>query len=371
MLEQRIQRPPLPSTERRPGARSAFGAPVTAPQRPDSIEPPRGVSEPDPPLEWRAAAGSGMAIGVVLATILGLVAAFAIARALGESGTSRIIWVIVAGTSVPGAGYVVYLLRGLAGMRYVLGRRALAIECLATRRSVPYDAVLDIVYAPRERVPAAGWERYWPGFHISTSRMIDGVWHSWATQPPHRRVRIVTASDVIAISPQRPILFIDELNRRCGGVLDAPIVEDERVRDDDDAVPAIPETERVQDHPSLGYAWRVLFRERLLGDQVASALVAAGVVLPLLMAGYLYSQYEGVPTAIALHYNAHGQIDSIGEPRDLWMMPIVAAIVLALNTALATFAELFDRFVSRLFLVATPAVQLLAFIAMLRLMNSS
>jgi len=76
-----------------------------------------------------------------------------------------------------------------------------------------------------------------------------------------------------------------------------------------------------------------------------------------------------VPDSIALHYNALGDIDSFGKPRDLWLFPILAAALLIVNTALATFAELFERFISRLLLASTPLIQLLACIAMLRLMN--
>jgi len=267
--------------------------------------------------------------------------------------------------------YVVYLIRGLRNLHYTLGRRAFTIDCLGKRRSIPYEAMVDIIYKPGEHLPGVGWEPFWPGFHISTTRMIDGIWHSWATMPPSRRVRIVTQGEVIAVSPHRPVMFIDELNHRRMLAQQVAIVRDDGavdIAEIDGADEAI--DERSRRYPDLGYAWRVLFRERLLGDQFASALLAAGVVIPLLMAGYLYSQYEGIPSSIALHYNAFGEIDAFGQPSDVWTLPIIAAIVLAVNTALATFVELFDRFLSRLFLAATPAIQVLALIAMLRLMNA-
>lgn len=327
--------------------------------------------EPEPPLEWRPAAGSGMIVGVGIIAALVLLGFFGITRIIGGDGVARVFWGLVTLTCLAAVGYVAYLLRGLSGLRYLLGRRGLTIEYLGMRNTVPYDAILDITYAPRDPVSQDRWERYWPGYYVSTSRRIDGLWRSWATQPAARRVRIVTQHEVVAISPQRTVLFVDELTRRCAQLSEpfggpAPPVDIDTASDDWPR-PVIEQPRHAQS--GSRFAWHVLFRERLLGDQLASALIAAGLVIPFLMAGYLYSQFEGVPDSIALHYNALGDIDSFGKPRDLWLFPILAAALLIVNTALATFAELFERFISRLLLASTPLIQLLACIAMLRLMN--
>jgi hypothetical protein len=307
---------------------------------------------------------------MLLTALLVLAGLFAFTRLTGGTGAVRIVWLIIAAAALAGAGYVIYLVRGLSTLRYYLGRQALTIEYLGARRTVPYETIIDIVYAPHERVPGTGWERYWPGFNVSTRHMVDGLWHSWATQPPQRRVRVITRTDVVAITPNHPVMFVNALTRRCWSDGDAPAALEAGRIDADAAIEIVPDVAPAVDRPQIGFAWTVLFRERLLGEQFASILLAAGVVLPFLIAGYLYSQYEGVPSAIPLHFDAHGQPDRIGEPRDLWVFPIVAVGILAINTALATFAELFDRFIARLILIATPVFQLLAFIALVRLMNA-
>lgn len=373
-----LQETGLPERERLPARdlthgyvrepRRGFGAPAPEPGRPQDVEPPATTEEPEPLQEWRAAAGPGGLVGVALSAVLAVVTVFCASRLLGASGAERLIWGAV--TLVAGAalGYVLYLLRGLSRMRYILGPRSITVECLAAQRTVPYDTIVDVVYKPHERAPASGWERYWPGFYVSTTRMVDGVWHSWATLPPHRRVRIVTETDIVAISPHRPILFLDELHRRLQGVTAPPT--ESRIPETGQPRPTVPAAGRAPARIDPIYVWNVLFREQLLGDHVASALIAAGVVIPLLMAGYLYSQYEGIPGTIPLHYNARGEVDAYGTPRDLWLLPVVAAVVLVVNTAIATAAQLYDRFVSRLLLAAIPGVQALAFIALLRLMNA-
>jgi hypothetical protein len=229
-------------------------------------------------------------------------------------------------------------------------------------------------------------------------------------------VRIATPSGIYAISPERPILFLAELARRRQGIspevspspapsypgapatppgrfdrmvtaptrdvspnpptrVPLPPVAD--LRDDRNVPARSAEAPRSTVRPGQRqarsatgqdwlFAYRHLFRERLLGDHVASSLIAVGVMIPLLMIAVLYSQYEGIPSVIPLHWNAHGDPDQFGTPRDLWRLPLIAVVVLVLNTALATVALTIDRFMARFLTAATPVVQILAFVALIR-----
>ncbi|HEX5165716.1 MAG TPA: hypothetical protein VFV93_09995, partial [Thermomicrobiales bacterium] len=104
----------------------------------------------------------------------------------------------------------------------------------------------------------------------------------------------------------------------------------------------------------------------LLGDQIASALVAAGVVLPVLMVAYLYSQYEGLPDQIPIRWDATGDVIGQTAPSGLWRFPRIAVVVLIVNTALATLLIDLDRYLARLLLSGIPLVQLILFIALVR-----
>ena len=121
---------------------------------------------------------------------------------------------------------------------------------------------------------------------------------------------------------------------------------------------------------SIQHIYEQLFRRELLGDRVASNLIAMGVAIPLLMAAYLFSQYEGVPNPVPLHWDALGDVDRVGEPSALWLLPIMGAIVLVVNTFAATLLMAVDRFLARLILLAVPIVQIVAFIALVRLVTS-
>jgi hypothetical protein len=116
----------------------------------------------------------------------------------------------------------------------------------------------------------------------------------------------------------------------------------------------------------VGYVYGTLFRQRLLGDRVASNFVAAGVILPLLMAGYLYSQYEGIPSIVPIHWDALGDVDRVVGPRALWRLPVMAVLILLANTFLATLLTAVDRFLARLLAAAIPIAQIITFIALVR-----
>ena len=98
---------------------------------------------------------------------------------------------------------------------------------------------------------------------------------------------------------------------------------------------------------------------------MASGLVAVGVIIPLLMIAFLYSQYEGISAVVPLHWDAHGDVDAVGTRRDLWRLPLIAVLVLVLNTTLATVVLLVDRFLARFLVAVTPVVQIIAFIALI------
>lgn len=88
-------------------------------------------------------------------------------------------------------------------------------------------------------------------------------------------------------------------------------------------------------------------------------------MIPLLMIAFLYSQYEGIGDIVPLHWNAHGDVDAAGTRRDLWRLPLIAALILILNTTMATVALAVDRFMARFLLAATLLAQAIAFVALI------
>jgi hypothetical protein len=359
---------------------------------------------------WRASASFGWLIGTLLLLLAGAGVVVLLLRVPSTSGSQRIAWIAAAVALTALTIGIAIVLRALPTMRYWFAGDALIVEWLGQRRVVPLAEITKITFEPSEPLRLPGWEPFWPGYYVARVRTPSGTWHSWATQQPHRRVRLSTASGIVAISPERPVRFIAELERRQRAAGYAPVaptaapenappsLPDERPTasshpvDAPRDVAAAPAGERLEPkgparrrkplanlrlpgrpaRPGQNaivawlLAYRDLFRDRLLADPVASALVAIGVVLPVLMVAYLYSQYEGLPGQIPIQWDASGDVADLTTPSGLWRFPRIAVVVLVVNTALATLVVGIDRYLARLLVAGIPLTQLILAIALIR-----
>lgn len=413
------RRPPPPAPSRDAEPEVDTQQPGTPEARPQSVRGP-GVApllaaSPDTEGDsvWRASASFGKLIGFLLVATFAVLAIVSFWRYRVTDGVWGWPALPAAIMLLAATAGTIYILRGLATIRYVLGRERLTIVWMGQQRVVAYDDIQEVVYEPRSVLPRRGYESFWPGYHVSTMQMRDGAWQSVATQAPHRRIRIRTRTAIYALSPRRPVLFLGELARRrhfhatgmreyslppivqqppliergpkaARGVQAAATTSPERVAWDQPGRTTVaradtePRTDqrrdaearrpgRVRSQPKMWpRAYIDLFRQQLLGDQVASTLVAVGVMLPLLMTALLYSQYEGISGVVPLHWDAHGNVDAVGSARDLWRFPLMSVFILVLNTTLATALLAVDRFMARFLVAVTPGAQLIVFIALIR-----
>lgn len=317
---------------------------------------------------WHPAAGYGRLVGLLFVACLLLIALFALLLLLQDSGAVRVVWGILFAGALAGVAGIWNLLRGLASMRYVLGEEHLRIEWRKQVRQIPYGDMLAVTYHLRDRVELPYREPYWPGYRVSTIRTREGIWHSYATVPPHRRVRITTHVATFAISPERPVLFVQELERRRmgrGEALPASI---------EPGVPVQSATSRRKQKSAAGVAASVreslgIFRNELLTDSVASTLVAVGVIIPVFLLAYTFNEVDFLPERIPLHWDASGQPTRIGGSSAIWTLPLLALTVLVINAALATLVIQFDRVAARLLVAITPIVQITVGFALWRIIN--
>lgn len=255
-------------------------------------------------------------------------------------------------------------------MRYVLGEDHLRIEWRKQARHIPYDDMLTVVYHLRDRVELPYREPYWPGYRVSTIRTRDGIWHSYATVPPHRRVRVTTPVATYAISPERPVLFVQELERRRMGRAYAMPASIEHGL----PAPAATSGARRRRAATGGVAASLresftVFHNELLTDGVASTLVAVGVIIPVFLLAYTFNEVDFLPEQIPLHWDASGQPTRIGGSSAIWTLPLLALTVLVINAALATLVIQFDRVAARLLVAITPIVQITVGFALWRIIN--
>ena len=320
---------------------------------------------------WHPAAGYGRLIGLLFSAGLTLISILSLLLLIQDSGTVRVVWLVLLIGSLAGLAGVLHLLRGLASMRYVFAEDHLRIEWRKVVRQVPYDDMLEVTYHLRDVVDLPYREPYWPGYRVSTIRTRDGIWHSYATVPPHRRVRITTPVAVFAISPERPVLFIQELERRRLGTSDVVASTIEPVS----ALSPPPAVRRTRKPGSMrGVTQPVrasldLFRNELLTDSIASTLVAVGVIIPVFLLAYTFNEVDFLPERIPLQWNAAGEAVRTGGSSSIWLLPLLALSVLIINAALATLVIQFDRIAARLLVAITPLVQVTVAIALWRVIS--
>jgi hypothetical protein len=109
-------------------------------------------------------------------------------------------------------------------------------------------------------------------------------------------------------------------------------------------------------------------RPMLHRDPVSLGFIGFGLVAGIAMAGYIFLQYDDIPPSLTLHWNAEGMPGRIGEPREVWILPLIAAIVLLANVGLAWSIAQFDRFAARLTLSSTVITHIVLWIALLMIL---
>jgi hypothetical protein len=341
---------------------------------------------------WRPEAGAGALIGVVLMLASLAVLLLALQASAGASGLARLLWFAIFLLGLAGAVVVGLLLIRLRSIRYTITAVGLAVSFKGQRIAVPYEEIVEVVFRPRDRIDIGRFERFWPGYYDAEIPTSEGVWRSVATTPPNQRVRLrLRDGRTLAISPERPILFVEALESFRRGarplvVLDEPVT---RVHPPAGPTPApvttlAPnESGRVTRHvPTRAAmpAWAgrpqafLLFRDRIVrGDRLASNLLALALILLILLVTVTVWRADAVGSPVPVHWNARGEPDRLVRPsgfwifEGVWIFPVTAAVVVVVNAALATFAVYAGRLrAAQLLLAGALPVELLLLIALLR-----
>ncbi len=335
---------------------------------------------------WRPAPSAGSLVGILglllwaggIATLLlrGLPAA-------GSPAALTALWVAVAALAAAGVALAV-LLWGYLSLGYALDDRdggALTLRWAWRRVDIPLDEIeylgpaRPIIGRARATAPFL-WP--WPGYYLGDLRdEALGRIRLFATLPPRRQLLVCSARGSFGISPDRPSQLmaryqeLREQSRPSG--LDLFLAPPLPAGPAAEAVAALEEDDEAADFPLAG-AGRPAFDERaaghplaLLQDRPSAGLILAGLALITAMVWFIALRYDAVPQTLPLHYNATGQPDRIGTPREIYILPLITALVAVANVALAWSVVRFDRFAARLLLGGTCLVQAVAWVALLKL----
>lgn len=346
---------------------------------------------------WRAAASPGGLIGVLIIILSMLGAGGAILALLGVASVplpTPVIWLaaVLFTAAAAAASYLVY---GYTTIGYAFGDDVLEIRWAGRRYAIDLAAVTYIGPAIEVLEERPGrWQRFWPGYYVGVRQEKIGPVRVVATLPLRRQLLISTDTEHFAISPERPVLFVEEYGRlrraldaqRTGGLptvapgqgaqrladagwtMQYPVIAPSRGArgEQPDAASATTGSYQIA-APGRGVS--PLLRPVLLADRVARVFLAIAILFNLLLVGYILLKYDSIPQSITLHWNVNGLPDRIGSPREIWTLPLITGLVTLANFGLAWSIVTFDRFAARFLLGGTCLVQLGAWVALITLIS--
>jgi len=241
--------------------------------------------------------------------------------------------------SLPWLGLLGYWLYGLITLRYHLDRNRLFIRWGAMWRVIP---LLDIerVEIGAQVASRLGYRGLrWPGYWLGRGEVLGvGATLFCATLPAARHLLLVTPGLAYAISPPDPEAFIRQLERRR------------------DMGPTQPVEQSSHQPAFVGWAF--------CADRMARALLVSGGLTAAALFGRLCWRYRALPERLALHFDAQGQIDRMGQRSELFVLPVIGLIVLATNVVLGFLLYRRERVGSYLIWGSVVAVHVLLWLAL-------
>jgi hypothetical protein len=103
-------------------------------------------------------------------------------------------------------------------------------------------------------------------------------------------------------------------------------------------------------------------------DRTALLFLGVSAVSAAAMAAVMATRLDGVAAVIPVHLDAAGQPDRWGPRRSLWALPLLAIMIPLVNAALGSIGAGIDHFARRFLLATALLVQLLAWVAVIRLL---
>lgn len=227
---------------------------------------------------------------------------------------------------------------------YVLDERSLLVRSGGVSHLVPLSAVRG-VHAPGDAVDLKSVVVRWrdvppflPGYVVAEGRSAQlGRLLSVANAPVHEQVLIATPGMTFGVSPADAKGFMAELDkqRKAAG----------------------PEARTAPSNIVVALSGPSAWGTALWGDTPARRLLLAGLLLNALFFGYMSLVYGGLPTRLALHWNAQAQVDRVGDPLELLRLPVFALTAWLVNAVIAWWALRRERAVSLFLLAGADAAQ--------------
>ncbi len=241
--------------------------------------------------------------------------------------------------SLPWLGLLGYWLYGLFTLKYHLDRNRLFIRWGPTWQVIPLPDIERVEVGPQLTSRLRYRGAWWPGYWAGLGEVADvGLTLFYATAPAARQVLLVTPALAYAISPPDPEAFIREfrLRRRMGPTQ---------------------WVEQSSHRPTFA-------RWSFFSDRAAQGLLALAGLTTAALFGRLCWRYPSLPARLALHFDAQGRADRIGQQSELFVLPIIGLLVLAVNLVLGFLLYRRERVGAYLVWGSAAAVHVLLWLAL-------
>jgi hypothetical protein len=292
----------------------------------------------------------GVLIGVVL-LLAGLAAIVVGVSQLAQASISAalLLW---AGLPIAGAALAAlaaYRLHGLATARYVLNRNGIGVRWGLAVEEIPLPSVR--LEKPAQSVypslrPRGGLR--WPGCVVGLGEVEGfGLVEFFSTRSTKDTLLVISAERTLAISPPDGEAFqraFADAGRQ--GVLD----------------PVKPLSARPD-----------LFPARLWRDPLARGLLFLGIILPLVLLGFLGLRAGTVPDRVPFGFDLLGNPDPLVPPGRLLLLPLIGGLCWAVNLGLGSgfYRRVADRPLAYALWAVAVVVNLLLWAAALSLLAAA
>ena len=221
-----------------------------------------------------------------------------------------------------------YWTYSLGTLRYTLDRNALTIVWGDVRQMIPMSQIERLVPGrelPNPHISGVSWM----GHHIGRSEIEGGIGETlfYSThQSPADLLYLVTPAQSYAVSVEDEVAFAEavQAQQRLGSLV---------------AVPQGPDRLYLAAQPF----WE---------DRAAQTLALAAFATFFAMFAYIYQQYPGLQSNIALNFPQLNGVTRVASKSELLKLPTTGVALLLLNLGLGFIAHSWERMVGYVLLVA-------------------
>ncbi len=292
--------------------------------------------------KWQTNKRQGMIVGIALAISIVLVDVGLISLMIAiksvNIGTFLIVLAVLMSLGL--LGLIAYWLVGLGRSLYLLDRNALVIQWGPVEQTIPTRQIVRVLTGKEVEGRIHFYGGFWPGHCVGYGEVPGaGPTLFYGTAMPRHLIYIVTPGLTYGISPADHEGFLEALRERL----------------------QMGPTQTVEQSSRLpGILTWSIWRDRL-----GLALLEIGLLALLALIALLCFRFPTLPLLVPLHFDAAGNPDRIGPRGQMFIIPLIGLLTLALNGALGGLAYRRERLISYLLWGGAVLVQMLVWTAAL------